>query len=60
MTRVWGGHLPVTLAAAVITLLLSGFAAVSVVYPRLLPASGLVAVLVLSGAMLAAERRSPM
>ena len=60
MTRAWGGHSPVTLAAAVITLLLSGFAAVSVLNPRLLPASGLAAVLVLSGVMLAAERRSPM
>ena len=60
MTRAWGRHLPVTLAAAAITLFLSGLAFISVLSPRLLPACGVVAIGLLSGVMVAAERRFPM
>lgn len=60
MTRVWGRHLPVTLAAAVITLVLSGLAFISVLSPQLLPACSVAALGLLGGVMVAAERRFPM
>lgn len=60
MTRLWGRHLPVTIAAAGITVVLSALAAIAVFNPRLLAVSGVAAFLLLGGLMLAAERRAPM
>ena len=60
MSRAWGRHLTVTIAAAGITVVLSALAAVAVFNPRLLAPSGIAAFILLGALMIAAERRAPM
>jgi Fuc2NAc and GlcNAc transferase len=60
MTRAWGRHLPVTLAAAAITLILTGLGALAVYNPALLPAAGITAFIILGILMIAVEYRAPM
>ena len=60
ITRVWGAHRPVTLAAAGITALLGVLAGVATLRPRLAVASIGAAVVLLLIVGVAAERRAPM
>jgi Fuc2NAc and GlcNAc transferase len=60
LSRAWGGHLPVTLAAAATTVVLGGLALAGTVYPALLPGALAVGALLLLALVVASERFAPL
>jgi Fuc2NAc and GlcNAc transferase len=59
LTRAWGRHAPVTIATAVLTGLLGALATVGTMHPKLMLASIGGAAVLLTGAMIAVDRRAP-
>jgi Fuc2NAc and GlcNAc transferase len=59
LTRAWGGHRPVTLAALTVGLVLAGFAVLGTLRPSLLVVALLLSYLLLAALLLATERRAP-
>jgi Fuc2NAc and GlcNAc transferase len=60
LTRAWGSHQPVTIAAAALTLALASVAAAATLRPALTPAAVVVALALLVGTGYMTERRAPM